>query len=129
MTRDGHYPYQAPIDAYGNGGFRFAQMSHRGSLLCLPSGMHAWDVQSLEQIDETSLKRVLDQADDIDILLIGLGKEISFLLPQLRECLKDQHIIVEAVATASAISTYNILLGEKRAVAAALISVDSARRA
>ncbi|MCF6302903.1 MAG: Mth938-like domain-containing protein, partial [Devosiaceae bacterium] len=84
---------------------------------------------SLEQIDETSLKRVLDQADDIDILLIGLGKEISFLLPQLRECLKDQHIIVEAVATASAISTYNILLGEKRAVAAALISVESARRA
>ena len=26
----GSYPYQVPIDAYGNGGFRFADMSHRG---------------------------------------------------------------------------------------------------
>lgn len=128
MTRNGHYPYQVPIDAYGNGGFRFAQMSHRGSLLCLPSGMHAWDVQHLEEINEISLSRVLDQAEDIDVLLIGLGKEISFLSPQLRESLRNRNIIVEAVATGSAISTYNILLGENRAVAAALISVESARR-
>jgi hypothetical protein len=28
------YPGRAPIDAYGNGGFRFADMSHRGSILC-----------------------------------------------------------------------------------------------
>ena len=34
----------APIDAYGNGGFRFAGMSHRGSLLCLPDGIWAWPV-------------------------------------------------------------------------------------
>ncbi len=32
-----HYPARAPIDAYGNGGFRFAGMSHRGSLLIVPS--------------------------------------------------------------------------------------------
>ena len=36
------YPGRAPIDAYGNGGFRFAEMSHRGSILCLPSGIYAW---------------------------------------------------------------------------------------
>jgi uncharacterized protein len=36
------YPGRAPIDAYGNGGFRFAGMSHRGSLLALPSGIQAW---------------------------------------------------------------------------------------
>ena len=33
------YPGRAPIEAYGNGGFRFAEMSHRGSILCLPSGI------------------------------------------------------------------------------------------
>ena len=32
------------IDSYGRGGFRFAGMSHRGSLLCLPSGIYAWPV-------------------------------------------------------------------------------------
>jgi len=34
------YPALAPIEAYGNGGFRFAGMSHRGSLLILPSGIY-----------------------------------------------------------------------------------------
>ena len=29
--RDAHFPGRAPIDAYGNGGFRFADMSHRGT--------------------------------------------------------------------------------------------------
>ena len=41
-----HYPQRAPIDAYGNGGFRFAGMSHRGSVLFLPSGIYAWDVKT-----------------------------------------------------------------------------------
>ena len=33
---DRHLPQGAAIDAYGKGGFRFAGMSHRGSILCLP---------------------------------------------------------------------------------------------
>ncbi|EFG37835.1 hypothetical protein BAZG_01166 [Brucella sp. NVSL 07-0026] len=41
--REAHFPGRAPIDAYGNGGFRFAEMSHRGSILCLPSGIHGWE--------------------------------------------------------------------------------------
>ena len=38
-----HLPRSAPIDAYGKGGFAFAGMSHRGSLLCLPDAIWAWD--------------------------------------------------------------------------------------
>ena len=37
-----HLPRSAPIEAYGNGGFAFAGMSHRGSLLCLPDAIWAW---------------------------------------------------------------------------------------
>ena len=40
-----HYPARAPIDAYGNGGFRFADMSHKGSLIIVPSGIYAWDAE------------------------------------------------------------------------------------
>ena len=40
VIRKAHFPGRAPIDAYGNGGFRFAGMSHRGSILCLPSGIY-----------------------------------------------------------------------------------------
>ena len=123
----GFYPYQVQIDAYGNGGFRFADMSHKGSLLCLPSGMHKWDVASPAEITLESLKPVFDAAADIDVLLVGLGKDIAGFDRGLREALRAEKIIVEAIATGGAVRTYNILLGEKRAVGAALIAVDSAR--
>ena len=124
---EGFYPYQAQIEAYGNGGFRFAGMSHRGSLLCLPSGMHAWDVAAPAAITPESLQLVFDDADSIEVLLIGLGHDIAAIDPALRAELRGRKIIVEAVGTGGAVRTYNILLAEKRAVAAALIAVDTVR--
>ena len=50
-------PGRHGIDAYGNGGFRFAEMSHRGSILALPSGVKAWPVASVAEITEASLAR------------------------------------------------------------------------
>ena len=44
MVEQPHLPRQALIDTHGNGGFRFAGMSHRGSLLCLPDGIWAWPI-------------------------------------------------------------------------------------
>ena len=62
--REAHFPGRAPIDTYGNGGFRFADMSHRGSLLCLPSGIHGWDVESPEGFSINSFEMILAQADE-----------------------------------------------------------------
>ena len=121
----GFYPYQAGIDGYGNGGFRFANMSHRGSLLCLPTGMHKWDVASPAEITFESLQPVFEAADKIDVLLIGLGKDVVGFPKPIREALRERGIIVEAIATGGAVRTYNILLGEDRAVGAAFIAVDS----
>jgi uncharacterized protein len=124
----GHYPHQTPIEAYGNGGFRFADMSHRGSILCLPTGMHAWPVSAPVEITLASLAPALALAADLDVLLIGLGVDIAPLDPAIREAFRAQGVIVEAVATGSANSTYNVLFGEQRAVAAALIAVENVRR-
>lgn len=122
----GHFPYQVGIDAYGSGGFRFADMSHRGSVLCLPGGMYAWDVTEAAGITLESLKRVLETSD-IDVLLIGMGHDIAALNPEIRTAFRDKSIIVEAVSTGSAVRTYNVLMNEQRAVAAALIAVEKAR--
>ena len=127
LNDTGFYPYQAPIDAYGNGGFRFAELSHRGSLLCLPSGMHAWPVTSAAEITLDNLAPVFAVADQIDVLMIGLGSDIVAFPRELRDALRERQIIVEAISTGSAVSTYNILLEEKRAIAAALIAVDRVR--
>ena len=88
MSEDGRYPGQVGIDAYGNGGFRFAGMSHRGGLLCLPGGMMAWPVTTPAEITLGSLAPVLAAADDIDVLLIGLGTDIAAIPRELREALR-----------------------------------------
>jgi uncharacterized protein len=123
----GHYPYQATIDAYGDGGFRFADMSHKGSLICLPGGMYAWDATGVGDVNLAGLDRVIASADEIDVLLIGLGPEIAAIAPAIRAAFKEKGVIVEAVSTGSAVRTYNVLLAEKRAVGAALIAVEEAR--
>ena len=118
-----HLPRSAPIEAYGNGGFRFDEMSHRGSLLCLPDSMWAWPVTSPQQIDRYSLARVFEKANSIDTLLIGTGNDVWLPPNDLREALRRLHVGIDAMQTGPAIRTYNIMLGERRRVAAALIAV------
>jgi len=123
----GHFPRQVGIDAYGNGGFRFAEMSHRGSLLCLPSGMYGWDVVSATDLTLERLQPLLDIADQIDVLLIGLGMDIAAIDPEIRAVFRERRVIIEAVGTGGAVRTYNVLLAEERAVAGAFIAVENAR--
>ena len=118
-----HFPGRAPIDAYGEGGFRFAGMSHRGSLLIVPSGIYAWHVSLPHEIDEHSLARIFDEAADIDLLLIGSGRDPIALPGLLREKLREARISTDTQPTGGAASTYNVLLDEGRRVAAALIAV------
>jgi len=118
-----HFPRPAPIDAYGNGGFAFAEMSHRGSLLCLPHGIWAWPVTKTAQIDEASLERVFAAANEIDTLVVGTGTEIWTPSRALRESLRQVHIVLDPMQTGPAIRTYNIMMGERLRVAAALIAV------
>ena len=118
-----HLPYQAAIDAYGNGGFRFADMSHRGSLLSLPSGIWDWVVGETGEIDEVSLQPLLAEARDIDILVLGSGNAPRPLPELLRWHLRELRIGLELTSTGPAVRTYNILLAERRRVAAGLIAV------
>ncbi|HZR85996.1 MAG TPA: Mth938-like domain-containing protein [Bradyrhizobium sp.] len=118
-----HLPRSAPIDAYGKGGFAFAGMSHRGSLLCLPNAVWAWEVTSPEQIDKYSLARVFDAANAIDTLIVGTGAAVWLPPQELRGALRAVRVVLDTMQTGPAIRTYNIMLGERRRVAAALIAV------
>lgn len=122
--RPAHFPGRAPIDAYGNGGFRFADMSHRGSLLCLPSGIHGWDAIRDAKLTVEDFVKVLEQAADIEFLLIGMGDSMRVVPKELKAALKDAGISVDPMSTGAAVRTYNIMLSESRAVAAALIAVE-----
>jgi uncharacterized protein len=116
------YPGVAPIEAYGKGGFRFAGMSHRGSILCLPSGVYAWD-PSLP-LDVASFGPALAERDRIGFLVVGTGA--CQLLPSasVRRAFADAGVALEFMDTGAACRTYNVLLAEGRPAGAALIAAD-----
>jgi len=120
---DPHLPRAAAIDAYGKGGFRFGDMSHRGSILCLPQGVWAWPVSSVSEISEESFARVF-AASGVDLFLLGSGKQPWLMPESLRWRFRDARIGLEVTPTGAAVRTYNILFAEGRRVGAALIAVD-----
>ena len=120
---EGFVPGRHLIEAYGDGGFRFADMSHRGSILALPSGISAWPVTEPGGLTEEAFAPILAEAGEIGILLVGTGAAMAPLSAALRWRLQDAGIGIDVMATGPAVRTYNILLAENRKVAAALIAV------
>jgi uncharacterized protein len=121
--RNAHFPGRAPVDSYGNGGFRFADMSHRGSLLMLPSGIYGWDMEEGDPLTVANFQRVFSEAAEIEVLLVGTGKDIRPLPAELKAQLRQHGVSSDPMSTGAAVRTYNIMLAESRAVAAAFIAV------
>jgi uncharacterized protein len=120
---DARYPGRPPIDAYGNGGFRFADMSHRGSILCLPSGVYAWEPVQPGALEASDLGQALAERAELDLLLLGTGQEQVRPSPELRRAFVEAGVALEAMDTGAACRTYNVLPAEGRPVGAALVAV------
>jgi uncharacterized protein len=120
---DGFVPGRHLIDAYGNGGFRFGEMSHRGSILALPSGVSAWRVIDISEVTEASLAPVLTDPAPVELLLLGTGPHIAAIPADLRQLFRDAGIGLDVMQTGAAARTYNVLVAENRNVGAALIAV------
>ncbi len=122
--RPAHFPGRAQIDAYGNHGFRFADMSHRGSILILPSGIYGWEPGDPAALVLEDFAKLLGEAEDFDVVLIGMGKDIRPVPKMVREAFRDRRIVADPMSTGAAVRTFNVLLAEDRRVAAALIAVE-----
>lgn len=128
MEQDGRFlPERAPINSYGNGGFRFAGMSHQGSLLVLANGMHAWRPSRFADVTRDDFAAVLTAEKRPAFLIFGTGHETQFPSRDLRKAFAEAGVALEAMTTGAAIRTYNILLAEKRDVTAALLAVETVR--
>jgi len=121
---EGFVPGRHILDAVGNGGFRFADMSHRGSILILPTGIYAWSVQSAQDLTASSFDALFKEAKDIDLVLIGTGINPAYLDEAIRWRFRELKIGVDPMTTTAAARTYNVLMNEGRRVAAALIAID-----
>ena len=121
---DGFVPGRHAIDAYGAGGFRFADMSHRGSILILPSGIKAWPLSGGRGLVPEDFDPVFAESAAIELLLLGTGLDIVAVSDAVRWRFREAGIRFDVMQTGAAARTYNILLAENRRVAAALIAVD-----
>lgn len=123
VVREAHFPGRAPVDAYGDGGFRFAGMSHRGGILCLPDGIHGWHAAVMADLDPAAFALPIAAAGAFELLLLGTGARFEPVDGSVRAALAEAGIRLEVMSTGAAVRTFNVLLAEERAVAAALLPV------
>ncbi|MDX2309148.1 MAG: Mth938-like domain-containing protein [Hyphomicrobium sp.] len=123
MSGEGRYPHQVTVDGYGNGGFRFAGMSHRGSLLCLPVGMVAWAPAYGADFGDSLLAALASAQPLPSLVIVGTGASLVMPDLALRAGLASLGAALEAMDTGAAVRTYNVMFGEGRDVGAALVAV------
>ncbi len=111
------------IQGYGGGGFRISNRDIAGSVLVFPDQTLPWPVTAPDGITLQSFANILSAEPNVEILLIGCGREASMLAPDLRQALGDKGVSAECMDTGAACRTFNVLMAEDRAVAAALIAV------
>jgi uncharacterized protein len=105
---------------YGDGYVLVNGERHASSVLVLPEGpVRPWAVRALAELDEDKVAELA--ALEVEVLLIGTGSRLNFPAPAVLVPLARARIGAEVMDTPAACRTYNILLGEGRRVAAALM--------
>ena len=112
------------IEAYGEGGFRVSGERWHGSVLVFREATIAWPVTAFTNLTFKDLQPLVDADKGIEVLLMGCGPQIEFVDPELRARLRDSGIVIEPMNTGAACRTFNVLIGEDRKVAAALIAIE-----
>ncbi len=111
------------VESYGDWQFKVSGQQFQGSVLVLPDRSEAWPVTRFEEVTAASLATVGD-AGAIEVLLLGCGPRMLMIPKELREALRSRGVALEPMDTGAACRTYNVLLSEGRAVAAALIAIE-----
>ena len=116
LTEIGFSGPARPIDGYGPGFFRVDGKVLQGAVLVAPTGARVWGGFA----DSAAL---LALAGQIDVLVLGMGRDVGYPDPGLTAKLDALGIGVEPMNSPAAARTYNVLLAEGRRIAAALLPV------
>jgi uncharacterized protein len=117
------YPARHTVTAYGDDHVVIDGRAYGRSLLLLPDRIDTdWGPENFAGLAEAHFAALADLPErGCDVLLLGTGRRQRFPTPALLRPLIEAGRGVEVMDTPAACRTYNILLAEGRAVAAALI--------
>lgn len=105
---------------YGEGYVMVNQQRFERSLIVLPDRLIAdWAPRDLDALKEADFEILAEL--DVEIVLLGTGAKMRFPHPRLSAPLAAKRMGFEVMDTFAAARTYNILIGEDRRVAAALL--------
>ena len=106
--------------AYGDGYLVVNQQRYERSLIVLPNQLiDDWAPRQLEQMVESDFAFLASL--EAEIVLLGTGVRQHFPHPRLTTPLTQARIGFEVMDSYAAARTYNILMGEGRHVAAAVL--------
>lgn len=113
---DGNYL----ITGYDQGWVEINRQRYTNNLILLPNQLiENWEALTFENIQISHFEKIA--ALTPDVVLLGTGVKHRFIHPKLTTCLTTIGISLECMSTSAACRTYNILMGEGRNVAVALI--------
>ena len=105
------------IQSYSAGKIRINGKQHAAPLLILPDRVENWPIKNdFQNMQESDFTPLINIANEIDVILLGCGKEIKFLPPALKKSLRAKNLHIETMDTGAACRTYNVLLAEGRRV-------------
>ena len=112
------------IQSYGNRKFQISDKEFDHSVLVFSDQIIPWPPIDTNNLIIDDFKKVLTVGPIVELLLLGCGKTTWFLPLPLRDELKEMGLVLEPMDTGAACRTFNVLLGENRRIAAALMLVD-----
>lgn len=111
------------IQAYDAGWIQVQGKTIESSVIVQPNSLDTnWQVKDIQTLTREHFERLAKL--DVEIILLGTGRDHHFPPPELLRPLLLKGIALESMHTAAACRTYNILIGEGRSVAAALMMIN-----
>ncbi|HLQ25816.1 MAG TPA: Mth938-like domain-containing protein [Acidiferrobacterales bacterium] len=96
------------------------QETYTRSLIVLPQRIiRDWPPRLFTELAPEHFALIMEL--EPEVVLLGTGRRLQFPKPSLTSVLVEAQIGIEVMDTAAACRTYNILMGEGRNVAAALL--------
>ena len=106
------------IQGYAAGGFRVAGASYAGGVLVMPSGVAPWTAGPVADLTAEDFAAI---GPEVEVVLLGTGATMARPPRAVGEALKARGLTMDFMDSKAAARTYNVLAGEGRRVAAALL--------
>ena len=108
------------VTSYDDRGVEINAQRFEFSLIVMPEAApRRWNVPTFESLTAAHFDQI--EEDKPDVVILGTGERQRFVHPRLTGALSLRHIGVECMDSKAACRTYNVLMGEGRKVALALI--------